>query len=128
MAVQGAGSERSGYEFFGTGNAGQSLGLNTPTSTTGHALSVYTGVTVPAGEWMHFALVVDRTLNEIRIYQNGQTNSSWAAAVNDWAVTNTHDVFIGAGNNGGAPAYYCNGSFGNVRFYSMAGDDCRLDQ
>ena len=120
MAVQGAGSERSGYEFFGTGNAGQSLGLNTPTSTSGHALSVYTGVTVPAGEWMHFALVVDRTMNEIRIYQNGQTNSSWAAAVNDWAVTNTHDVFIGAGNNGGAPAYYCNGSFGNVRFYSMA--------
>ena len=120
MAVQGAGSERSGYEFFGSGNAGQSLGLNTPTSTTGHALSVYTGVTVPAGEWMHFALVVDRTMNEIRIYQNGQTNSSWAAAVNDWAVTNTHDVFIGAGNNGGAPAYYCNGSFGNVRFYSMA--------
>ena len=120
MAVQGAGSERTGYEFFGTGNAGQSLGLNTPTSTSGHALSVYTGVTVPAGEWMHFALVVDRTLNEIRIYQNGQTNGSWAAAVNDWAVTNTHDVFIGAGNNGGAPTYYCNGSFGNVRFYSMA--------
>ena len=120
MAVQGAGSERTGYEFFGSGNAGQSLGLNTPTSTSGHALSVYTGVTVPAGEWMHFALVVDRTLNEIRIYQNGQTNSSWAAAVNDWAVTNTHDVFIGAGNNGGAPTYYCNGSFGNVRFYSMA--------
>ena len=120
MAVQGAGSERTGYEFFGTANAGQSLGLNTPTSTSGHALSVYTGVTVPAGEWMHFALVVDRTNNEIRIYHNGQTNSSWAAAVNDWAVTNTHDVFIGAGNNGGAPAYYCNGSFGNVRFYSMA--------
>ena len=120
MSVQGAGSERTGYEFFGTANAGQSLGLNTPTSTSGHALSVYTGVTVPAGEWMHFALVVDRTLNEIRIYQNGQTNSTWMAAVNDWAVTNTHDVFIGAGNNGGVPTYYCNGSFGNVRFYSMA--------
>ncbi|MBO7616078.1 MAG: exo-alpha-sialidase [Bacteroidales bacterium] len=122
MAVQNAGSERTGYEFFGTGNAGQSLGLNTPTATTGHALSIYTGVTVPAGEWMHFALVVDRTNNEIRIYHNGATNSSWAAAVNDWAVTNTHDVFIGAGNNGGAPAYYCNGSFGNVRFYDMALD------
>ena len=120
IAVQNAGSERSGYEFFGTGNAGQSLGLNTPTSTSGHALSVYTGVTVPAGEWMHFALVVDRANNEIRIYHNGQTNSSWAAAVNDWAVTNTHDVFIGAGNSGGVPTYYCNGSFGNVRFYSMA--------
>ena len=120
MAVQGAGNERSGYEFFGTGNAGQSLGLNTPTTTSGHALSVYTGVTVPAGEWMHFALVVDRTNNEIRIYHNGTTNNSWAAAVNEWAVANTHDVFIGAGNNGGAPAYYCNGSFGNVRFYNMA--------
>ena len=120
IAVQNAGSERSGYEFFGTGSAGQSLGLNTPTSTSGHALSVYTGVTVPAGEWMHFALVVDRNLNEIRIYQNGQTNSAWAAPVNAWAVTNTHDVLIGAGNNGGAPTYYCNGSFGNVRFYSMA--------
>ena len=122
MAVQNAGSERTGYEFFGTGNAGQSLGLNTPTATTGHALSIYTGVTVPAGEWMHFALVVDRPNNEIRIYHNGATNSSWAAAVNDWAVTNTHDVFIGAGNNGGAPAYYCNGSFGNVRFYDMTLD------
>lgn len=120
IAVQNAGSERSGYEFFGTGSAGQSLGLNTPTSTSGHALSVYTGVTVPAGEWMHFALLVDRNLNEIRIYQNGQTNSAWAAPVNAWAVTNTHDVLIGAGNNGGAPTYYCNGSFGNVRFYSMA--------
>lgn len=120
MAVQNAGSERTGYEFFGTGTAGQSLGLNTPTATSGHALSVYTGVTVPAGEWMHFALVVDRANNEIRIYHNGQTNSSWAAAVNDWAVTNTHDVFIGAGNNSGTPTYFCNGSFGNVRFYDMA--------
>ena len=120
MSVQGAGSERTGYEFFGSGSAGQSLGLNTPTATSGHALSVYTGITVPAGEWMHFALVVDRTNNEIRIYHNGQTNSSWAAAVNDWAVTNTHDLFIGAGNSGGAPSNYCNGSFGNVRFYAMA--------
>ena len=58
MSVQGAGSERTGYEFFGTGSAGQSLGLNTPTATSGHALSVYTGVTTPAGEWLHFALVV----------------------------------------------------------------------
>lgn len=121
MSAQ-SGSERSGYEFFGTGSAGQSLGLNTPTATSGHALSVYTGVTVPAGEWMHFALVVDRPNNEIRIYHNGQTNSSWAAPVNDWAVTNTHDVFIGAGNSGGQPANFCNGSFGNVRFYNMALD------
>ena len=120
MSVTGAGSERSGYEFFGTGSAGQSLGLNTPTATSGHALSVYTGVTVPAGEWMHFALVVDRPNNEIRIYQNGETNSSWVAAVNDWAVTNTHDVFIGAGNSGGQPTNFCNGSFGNVRFYQLA--------
>ncbi len=122
MSIQGAGNERTGYEFFGSGSAGQSLGLNTPTATSGHALSVYTGVTVPAGEWMHFALVVDRPNNEIRIYHNGQTNSSWAAAVGDWAVTNTHDVFIGAGNSGGQPANFCNGSFGNIRFYSRALD------
>ena len=121
MAVQ-SGSERTGYEFFGTGSAGQSLGLNTPTATSGHALSVYTGVTVPAGEWMHFALVVDRPNNEIRIYHNGQTNSSWVAPVGNWAVTNTHDIFIGAGNNGGQPTNFCNGSFGNVRFYDMALD------
>jgi len=129
MSVQGAGSERTGYEFFGTGSAGQSLGLNTPTATSGHALSIYTGVTVPAGEWMHFALVVDRSNNEIRIYHNGETNSSWAAAVNDWAVTNTHDVFIGAGNSGGQPANFCNGSFGNVRFYHMAlnADEINVD-
>ena len=122
MSVTGIGNERSGYEFFGTGSVGQSLGLNTPTSTSGHALSVYTGVTVPAGEWMHFALVVDRTNNEIRIYHNGETNSSWVAPVNDWAVTNTHDVFIGAGNSGGQPTNFCNGSFGNVRFYQLALD------
>ena len=121
MSAQ-SGSERTGYEFFGTGSAGQSLGLNTPTATSGHALSIYTGVTVPAGEWMHFALVVDRLNNEIRIYHNGQTNNSWAAPVNDWAVTNTHDVFIGAGNSGGQPANFCNGSFGNVRFYNIALD------
>ena len=120
MSVTGAGNERTGYEFFGTGNAGQSLGLNTPTATTGHALSVYTGVTVPAGEWMHYALVVDRTNNEIRIYHNGETNNAWAAAVGNWAVSNTHDLFIGAGNNNGEPTYFCNGSFGNVRFYNMA--------
>ena len=126
MSVQ-LGSERTGYEFFGTESTGQSLGLNTPTSTSGHALSVYTGIMVPAGEWMHFALVVDRTNNEIRIYHNGETNNSWAAAVNDWAVTNTHDVFIGAGNNGGQPTYFCNGSFGNVRFYDMALDADYID-
>ncbi|MBQ8957899.1 MAG: exo-alpha-sialidase [Bacteroidales bacterium] len=119
MSVQNAGNERSGYEFFGTGSAGQSLGLNTPTSTSDHALSVYTGVTVPAGEWMHFALAVDRPNNEIRIYHNGETNSAWAAAVGDWVVTNTHDVFIGAGNSGGQATNFCNGSFGNVRFYSI---------
>lgn len=127
MSVQSAGSERTGYEFFGTGNAGQSLGLNTPTSTTGHALSVYTGVTVPAGEWMHFALVVDRDLNEIRIYHNGETQSAWAATVGDWAVTNTHDVFVGAGNSDGVPTNFCNGSFGNVRFYNMALDADHID-
>ena len=120
MTVQNSGDERTGYEFFGSGSAGQSLGLNTPTATSGHALSVYTGVTVPAGEWMHFALVVDRSNNEIRIYHNGDTQNAWAAAVGDWAVTNTHDVFIGAGNSGGQPSNYCNGSFGNVRFYHMA--------
>ncbi len=120
MSVQNSGDERTGYEFFGSGSAGQSLGLNTPTSTSGHALSVYTGVTVPAGEWMHFALVVDRANNEIRIYHNGETQSTWAAAVNDWAVTNTYDVFVGAGNSGSQPTNYCNGSFGNVRFYHMA--------
>ena len=119
MSAQ-SGDERTGYEFFGSGSAGQSLGLNTPASTSGHALSVYTGVTVPAGEWMHFALVVDRTNNEIRIYHNGETQNAWAAAVGDWAVTNTHDVFVGAGNSGGQPSNYCNGSFGNVRFYDMA--------
>ncbi len=115
-----SGNERTGYEFFGTGSTGQSLGLNTPKETSGHALSVYTGVTVPAGEWMHFALVVDRDLDEIRIYHNGATNDSWAAAVGDWAVTNTHDVLIGAGNYSGSVSYFCNGSFGNVRFYSSA--------
>ena len=118
MSVQ-SGSERTGYEFFGTGNPGQSLGLNTPTSTSGHALSVYTGVTVPAGEWMHFALVVDRPNHEIRIYHNGETQDAWAAAVGDWAVTNTHDVLIGAGNSGGQATNFCNGSFGNVRFYNI---------
>ena len=126
MSAQ-SGNERTGYEFFGSGTAGQSLGLNTPTSTSGHALSVYTGVTVPAGEWMHFALVVDRTNNEIRIYHNGETNSSWAATVGDWAVTNTHDVFIGAGNSGGVPTNFCNGSFGNIRFYNMALDADYID-
>ena len=119
MAVQSAGEERTGYEFFGTGSAGQSLGLNTPTSTSGHALSVYTGVTIPAGEWMHFALVVDRPNNVIRIYHDLNTNDEWSAPVNSWAVTNTHDVFIGAGNSNGQPTYYCNGSFGNVRFYGI---------
>ena len=119
MSAQ-SGDEHTGYEFFGSGSAGQSLGLNTPTSTSGHALSVYTGVTVPAGVWTHFALVVDRANNEIRIYHDGETQSAWAAAVGDWAVTNTHDIFVGAGNSGGQPTNFCNGSFGNVRFYGMA--------
>ena len=119
MSVQTAGDERTGYEFFGTGAEGQSLGLNTPTSTSGHALSVYTGVTIPAGEWMHFALVVDRPNNVVRIYHDLNTNDEWSAPANSWAVANTHDVFVGSGNSNGQPAYFCNGSFGNVRFYGM---------
>ncbi|MCR4849453.1 MAG: exo-alpha-sialidase [Bacteroidales bacterium] len=122
MAAQSAGNERTGYEFFGTGNAGQSLGLNTPTSTTGHALSIYTGATIPAGEWTHFALVVDRANNEIRIHHDMNMPDTWSAPLNDWFVANTHDVFIGAGNNNGQPTYFCNGSFGNIRFYGMALD------
>ena len=120
MAAQSAGNERTGYEFFGTGNSGQSLGLNTPTSTSGHALSIYTGATIPVGEWTHFALVVDRANNEIRIHHDMNMPDSWSAPLNDWFVANTHDVFIGAGNNNGQPTYYCNGSFGNIRFYGMA--------
>lgn len=119
MSAQSAGNERTGYEFFGTGTAGQSLGLNTPTSTSGHALSIYTGVTIPAGQWTHFALVVDRANNEIRIHQDMNMPDSWSAPLNDWFVANTHDVFIGAGNNGGQPTYFCNGSFANIRFYGM---------
>ena len=120
MSVQDAGNERTGYEFFGTGNTGQSLGLNTPTSTTGHALSIYTGVTIPAGEWMHFALVVDRANNEIRIHHDLNMPDDWSAILGEWFVANTHDVLIGAGNSGGQPVNFCNGSFGNVRFYGMA--------
>ena len=122
-AASNSGSERSGYEFFGTPAAGQSLGLNTPTTTSGHALSVYTGITVPAGEWMHIALVVDRTENIIRIFHNGNTNTAWSASLNGWTVENTHDLFVGAGNSGGQPCYFCNGSFGNIRFYNIALDD-----
>lgn len=120
MTVTTAGNERTGYEFFGTGNNGQSLGLNTPTSTSGHALSIYTGVTIPAGQWMHFALVVDRENNVIRIYHDLNSPNDWSATLNNWTVTNTHDVFIGAGNNGGQPANFCNGSFGNMRFYGKS--------
>ena len=119
MSIQNAGDERTGYEFFGTGSAGQSLGLNTPTSTSGHALSVYTGVTIPAGEWMHFALVVDRPNNIIKIYHDLNTNDDWSAPLNDWFVSNTHDIFVGTGNSNGQPNNFCNGSFGNVRFYGM---------
>lgn len=122
-AASNSGSERSGYEFFGTPAAGQSLGLNTPTITSGHALSVYTGITVPAGEWMHIALVVDRAENIIRIFHNGNTNTAWSASLNGWTVENTHDLFVGAGNSGGQPCYFCNGSFGNIRFYNIALDD-----
>lgn len=122
-AASNSGSERSGYEFFGTAAAGQSLGLNTPTTTSGHALSVYTGITVPAGEWMHIALVVDRAENIIRIFHNGNTNTAWSASLNGWTVENTHDLFVGAGNSGGQPCYFCNGSFGNIRFYNIALDD-----
>ena len=122
-AASNSGSERSGYEFFGTLAAGQSLGLNTPTTTSGHALSVYTGITVPAGEWMHIALVVDRAENIIRIFHNGNTNTAWSASLNGWTVENTHDLFVGAGNSGGQPCYFCNGSFGNIRFYNIALDD-----
>ena len=120
MTAQSAGDERTGYEFFGTGSEGQSLGLNTPTATSGHVLSVYTGVTIPAGQWMHFALVVDRANNEIRIHHDLNMPDDWSATLNDWFVANTHDVFIGAGNSGGQPSNFCNGSFGNVRFYGMA--------
>ena len=119
LAAQSAGNERTGYEFFGTGSTGQSLGLNTPTSTSGQALSIYTGVTIPAGEWMHFALVVDRTNNIIRIYHDLNSPNDWSATLGDWFVANTNDVFIGAGNSGGQPNNFCNGSFGNVRFYSI---------
>lgn len=122
-AASNSGSERSGYEFFGTPAAEQSLGLNTPTTTSGHALSVYTGITVPAGEWMHIALVVDRAENIIRIFHNGNTNTAWSASLNGWTVENTHDLFVGAGNSGGQPCYFCNGSFGNIRFYNIALDD-----
>ena len=122
-AASNSGSERSGYEFFGTPAAGQSLGLNTPTTTSGHALSVYTGITVPAGEWMHIALVVDRAENIIRIFHNGNTNTAWSASLNGWTVENTHDLFVGAGNSGRQPCYFCNGSFGNIRFYNIALDD-----
>ena len=122
-AASNSGSERSGYEFFGTPAAGQSLGLYTPTTTSGHALSVYTGITVPAGEWMHIALVVDRAENIIRIFHNGNTNTAWSASLNGWTVENTHDLFVGAGNSGGQPCYFCNGSFGNIRFYNIALDD-----
>lgn len=122
-AASNSGSERSGYEFFGTPAAGQSLGLNTPTTTSGHALSVYTGITVPTGEWMHIALVVDRAENIIRIFHNGNTNTAWSASLNGWTVENTHDLFVGAGNSGGQPCYFCNGSFGNIRFYNIALDD-----
>lgn len=61
--------------------------------------------------------------NIIRIFHNGNTNTAWSASLNGWTVENTHDLFVGAGNSGGQPCYFCNGSFGNIRFYNIALDD-----
>lgn len=122
-----SGDARTGYELFGQ-SVTNSLGLNTPTNTSGHAYSTYTGVPVQTNTWMHFALVVDHDSDIIRIYQDGSNVKTSGAndPVASWYVNNTNNIYIGAGYYSGAIQYLLNGSMGNVRFYSMALSDTEV--
>jgi len=122
-SVTAAGNERSGYEMFGHSEAGKSYGLNTPTTTSDHAYSAYSGVTVNVGQWQHVAFVLDRANDQIRMYHNGVNTNTSSNSVATWTVANSFDLYIGAGYNGGVVTNYCNGDFGNIRFYSIALSD-----
>lgn len=121
-----SGNQRTGYEMFGGNGSGQSYGLNTPTTTSGHAYSDYSGVTVNVGQWQHVAFVLDRANDQIRMYHNGVNTNTSSNSVASWTVVCDHDVYVGAGFNSGVVAYYCSGDFGNVRFYSIALSDSEI--
>lgn len=114
------GPSRAGYEFWSGNSASQCLAINTPKTTSANILSVYSNRSISAGTWFHAAMVVNRSEQKIYMYHNGTiVGTSTATDMSQWSVTNSVDVFIGAGYATGINNYM-NGAVANVRFYKKA--------
>lgn len=57
----------------------------------------FSGVNVYTGEWIHIAVVIDREINELRLYIDGELASSVSKPVPDFNMTNK--LIIGNDNN-----------------------------
>lgn len=120
LNINNPGPSRAGYEFWGGGSASQCLAINTPKTTTSNILSVYSNKSVSSGTWFHAAMVVNRSEQKIYMYHNGAiVGTSTVSDMSEWSVTNSVDVFVGAGYATGINNYM-NGAVANVRFYKKA--------
>ena len=107
--------------------------------TGGHLEKVRTGVAIRAGQWYFVAASYEAASNEVRLYQNQQTN--WPSADAEICVrrtvqsytlgANPADLLIAAGPNhttDGPPACdHFNGKIDNPRLYGRALDSLEPD-
>ncbi len=118
---------KSGYELAGASSSVEFLACNTPNNVGKgehtNSLSKWTGVGANLNEWVHIALVVDRTEGKMSLYQGGvKRQDSSGKDIAPWECNNKVDVIIGAmANLGSTPNnYFFNGEIDNLRFWKRA--------
>ncbi|MDH3785954.1 MAG: hypothetical protein OEV00_11585, partial [Acidobacteriota bacterium] len=91
--------------------------------TTANALDITSAIAVNAGQWNHFAAVLDRNLDELRLYLNGALAASSALPAGFAGIEGgTDNVAIGALRNGttGVLDTFYTGALDEIRLWGVA--------
>ncbi len=90
--------DHGGWELHGGNSSGQFIGVNTPNQDNKHnnSFTAYTTFQGAVNNWVHTALVVDRTAGRMYLYVNGVKTNESSTDISSWSVTNENDLLIGA--------------------------------
>ncbi len=118
-----AGAQRNGFELYYSSSYDRWIFNRYDTDTTGSTITRAQSTAVPqGGVWTHLTGVYDATAKHIRLYVNGQLNSTTAFA-KAWSATGP--VQIGAGWYGGLGSFFP-GEIDDVRIFPEVVSDSEI--
>ncbi|MEG2151513.1 MAG: LamG-like jellyroll fold domain-containing protein, partial [Bacteroidaceae bacterium] len=121
--------QNASYELW-TGNASSpnhyfANNVVSATAST-NIMSNWIGLPASTATWYHLCMVIDKTANDINLYQNGVMSdnhkASPATTLAGWVVNNRFDLLIGCDRDysNNTSSHFFNGEIADVRFYKKA--------